>query len=122
MCTDICEGCLSISANTTSVVEGDVIMFIIDIAQRPHGGISLSVNGSLVINSDFDCHFSGDSVRDPQVVYHCTARKSGTVIIQATVTLCSVDWSSQEIIITVEEHNDIKIGKDKAAAYTCLFT
>ena len=106
----------------TSAVVGDVIMVIINIDQRPHSGISLSVNESFVRHPDFDCYPRDHSVTNPQVVYYCTARKSGTVTIQANVIFCSLDWSSQKIIIPVEEQNDDKLGKDKVAAYTCMFT
>ena len=111
------------SASMTIAVVGDVIVVTTSFIQQPHSGISLSVNGSLVRNPNFDCHFSGDSVTDPQVVYYCTARKSGTVIIQANVTFCGVDWSSQKIIIIVEEQNDkqTKLGKLDHASCLCVY-
>ena len=103
----------------TTAVVGDVILITISIIQQPHSGISLSVNGSFVRNPGFDCHTRGHSVLDPQVVYYCTARKSGTVTIQANVTFCNVDWGSEEIIIRVEDQNamnDSKLGKLIAVA------
>ena len=106
----------------TTAVVGDIIVITISIIQQPHSGISLSVNGSFVRNPDFDCHPRGHSVLDPQVVYYCTARKSGTVTIQANVTFCSVDWGSEEIIIRVEDQNAMndsiktKLGKLIAVA------
>ena len=112
------------SASMTKAVVGDVIVVTTTIIQQPHSGISLSVNGSFTRNPDFDCHTRNHSVRDPQVVYYCAARKSGTVTIQANVTFCNLDWSSQKTIITVEEQNDdkqTKLGKAMTAAMCACY-
>ena len=114
MLTDICEGCLKISASMTTAVVGDIVVVTASIIQQPHSGISLSVNNSFVINPDFDCNTRDHSVLDPQVIYYCTARRSGTVTVQANVTLCGIDWGSRKISITVEEQNNdtqTKLGK-----------
>ena len=98
----------------TTAVVGDIIVVTTSIIQQPHSGISLSVNNSFVRNPNFDCNTRGHSVLDPQVIYYCTARRSGTVTIQANVTLCGIDWGSRKISITVEEQNDdmqTKLGK-----------
>ena len=111
------------SASTTTAVVGDIIVVTTSLIQQPHSGISLSVNESLFRNPGFDCHTRGHSVLYPQVVYYCTARRSGTVVIQANVTFCNIDWSSRIISITVEEQDDskpTKLGKAMAAAYLSI--
>ena len=70
--TETCEDCLELSANITTATLGDVIMIISSITQRPHGGISLLVNGSIARNVDFPCHTTS-RVLGPEVIFHCTA-------------------------------------------------
>ena len=97
--TETCEDCLELSANITTATVGDVIMIISSITQRPHSGISLLVNGSIARNEDFPCHTTSH-VLGPEVIFHCTARKSGTMIIKSNV---GIDFTSQQILISIEE-------------------
>ena len=114
------------SASKTTAVVGDIIMVNTSITQQPHGGISLSANGSFVRNPSFDCDTRGHSVLDHEVIYYCTARKSGAITIQANVVFCSIDWSSQTINISIKEDdsNSTKLSKRKAmvAAYVSIIS
>ena len=102
MFTEICEDCLGLSANTTTAVVSNVVMITGSMVQRPHNGISLLVNGLIAANPDFICHTTSN-VLGHQVVYYCTARKSGTVTVQSNVVFCDGDLTSQQINITIEE-------------------
>ena len=102
MFTEICEDCLGLSANATTAVIGDVVMITSSMMQQPHNGISLLINGLIAANPDFVCHTTSN-VLGHQVVYYCTARESGTVIIQSHVVFCDGDLTSQQINITIEE-------------------
>ena len=99
--TEICEDCLGLSANATTAVVGDLVMITSIMVQGPHNGISLLTNGSIA-NPDFTCH-TMSNVLGRQVVYYCTARKSGAVTIQSHVVFCDGDLTSQQINIMFEE-------------------
>ena len=69
-----------------------VVVIISSVIQRLHDGISLLVNGSIARNEDFPCH-TISHVLGPEVIFFCTARKSGIVCIESNFVN---DFTSQQ--------------------------
>ena len=106
--TEICHSCLTISVNVTTAVVGDVIMVITSIRQQPHIGITLFINDVASTNRSADLSCSNkNSVLGQQVVYYCTAWKSGTMIMDANTEFCSSELNSPQVDITIEEEERI---------------
>ena len=103
--TEICEDCLTLSANKTVVAVGSVVMIVNNIRLQPHSGISLFIDGEADIyaNPYFLCHITSD-VLGQQIIYHCTGRRSGTVTVQTNTVFCDTDLSSQQINVTIKEN------------------
>ena len=71
------------------------MVVVISIIQQPHDGISLLINGSIARNEDFPCH-TISHVLGPEVIFFCTARKSGIVFIESNVVFCSIDFTAHQ--------------------------
>ena len=99
---EICEDCLQLSVNVTAARVGDVVMIISDMIQQPHNGISLSINGLISTNPNFTCHTTSN-ILSQQVIYYCTAKKTGMVTVQSNTVFCNTDLNSLRINITIEE-------------------
>ena len=81
-----------------TVMEGGVLVISSHIAQRPHSGISLKVNGNNAqTSSDFDCT-SPPNVLASKVVYNCTARSIGMMNVQSQTVFCDTDYYSQLMV------------------------
>ena len=106
--TEICRSCLTLSANITRAIVGNVIMVITSIKQRPHNGITLFINDKAFTDPSADLSCSTQSkVLGEQVVYYCTAWKSGTMTIITNTEFCGTQLNSSQIDITVEEQRII---------------
>lgn len=99
---ETCEHCLGISINVSAVAVGGTVAITCSMEQIPHNGLSLLVNGSIGINPGFSCR-TMSNVLGHQVVYHCIAKKSGPVTIQANTEFCGEMLYSQQFSITVAE-------------------
>jgi len=103
--SEICQDCLQLSANVTAVIPGDVILFISTLTQRPNNGITLFINRTVSTDARaiLDCHLMSNDVSGSEVVYSCTAVRSGTVTVNTNTVFCDSDLYSQNITITIEE-------------------
>ena len=110
-----------LSANVTATTAvGDVVMITSSMAQQPHNGVSLLVNGLISTNPNFECSTTSH-VLGRQVIFYCTARKSGTVTIQSNVVFCDGDLTSQQINITIEEQRTAPNETHSKYIYTCMY-
>jgi len=105
MFSEICQDCLKLSANVTTVVVGDVISFSSTLIWQPNKGITLYINGSVFIDARaiLDCHLMSNDVTESEVVYSCKAVKSGTVTVDTGTGFCGSYLYSQNIAITIEK-------------------
>ena len=79
-------------------------MVITSIRQQPHNGITLFINGVAFTDPSANLSCSTKSnVLGQQVVYYCTARKSGTMIINANTEFCDTQLNSSQVDVTIEE-------------------
>ena len=103
---EICEDCLTLSANVAVVAVGSVVMIVSNMLQQPHSGISLFIDGEFYTNAnlDFRCNTT-NNVTDQQIIYYCMGRRSETVTLQTNTVFCDTDLSSQQVNVTIEEQD-----------------
>ena len=104
--TEICEHCLTLSANVTVVVVGGAVMIVSNMSQQPHNGITLFINGVTYTdaNLDFRCRTTS-SILGQQMIYYCMGKRNETVTVQTNTVFCDTDLSSQQVTITIEEQD-----------------
>ena len=101
--TEICEDCLRISVNVTTIAVGDIIMVNCSINQRPHNGITLFINEVASTDPSADLRCFTESIWGHLVTYYCIATKSGMMNITANTEFCDTVVDSQQISIAIEE-------------------